>query len=150
MDVPRKGAARNRMIRRIVYASIAVITVPLITYGLSRLKPAAPPVERATVWVDQVKRGPMVRQVRGLGTLVPEEILWITAAHEGRVERILVQPGSVVASGTVILELANPELELAALDAESQWRGSEARLTELRARLQSQKLDQEAAAARIR
>ena len=68
MDVPRKGAARNRMIRRIVYASIVVIAVPLITYGLSQLKPAAPPVERATVWIDQVKRGPMLRQVRGLGT----------------------------------------------------------------------------------
>src|SRR5919112_8742 len=102
MDVPRKGASRNRMIRRIIYATIVVIAVPLITWGLSQLKPAAPPVERGTVWVDTVKRGPMLRQVRGLGTLVPEEILWIPAQTNGRVDRIAVRPGAIVNPDTIL------------------------------------------------
>lgn len=130
-------------------AAAGLAAVALVTLGLSRLKPAAPVVERATVWIDTVQRGPMVRQVRGLGTLVPEEIRWIAAASEGRVERILVQPGTAVTADALILELANPELELAALEAESQRRAAEAQLTELRVRLESQRLDQEAAAARV-
>src|SRR5688572_27411320 len=149
MDVPRKGAARNRMIRRIVYASIAVITVPLITYGLSRLKPAAPPVERATVWVDQVKRGPMLRQVRGLGTLVPEEILWIPAQTIGRVDQIMIRPGAIVNPDTILMKLSNPEVELAASQAEWALKAAEAGYTDLRVKLESQRLDQEAAAARV-
>ncbi len=149
MDVPRKGAARNRMIRRIVYASIVVITVPLITYGLSRLKPAAPPVERATVWVDQVKRGPMLRQVRGLGTLVPEEILWIPAETIGRVDRIMIRPGAIVNPGTILMSMSNPEVELAASQAEWALKAAEATYTDLRVKLESQRLDQEAAAARV-
>ena len=96
MDVPRKGAARNRMIRRITIGVIVAIAIPAITWGVMRLKPAAPTVERATVWVDSVKRGPMVRQVRGLGTLVPEEILWIPAQTDGRVEEIMVRAGAQV------------------------------------------------------
>src|SRR5207344_2742424 len=94
-----------------------LVAVLLITLGLSRLKPAAPSVERATVWVDQVKRGPMLRQVRGLGTLVPEEIRWIPALTSGRVERIVTLPGTELTPDTVILELSNPELELEAQDA---------------------------------
>jgi HlyD family secretion protein len=121
----------------------------LITLGLSRLKPAAPSVERATVWIDTVKRGPMLRQVRGLGTLVPEDIRWIPATTEGRVEKILTHPGTAVKPETVLLELSNPEVELTALDAESQLRAAEAQYTELKVRLQSQRLDQEAAAARV-
>jgi HlyD family secretion protein len=117
MDIPRKGAARSRLIRRISYGSVALVAIPLITIGLHRLKPAAPTVERATVWIDSVKRGPMTREVRGLGTLVPEEILWIPATTDGRVERILVKPGSAVKANTVLLELSNPELKLAALEA---------------------------------
>ena len=149
MDVPRKGAARNRMIRRIVYASIVVITVPLITYGLSRLKPAAPPVERATVWVDQVKRGPMLRQVRGLGTLVPEEIRWIPAQTIGRVEDIMIRPGAIVNPDSVLMKMSNPEVELAASQAEWALKAAEATYTDLRVKLESQRLDQEAAAARV-
>lgn len=91
-------------------AAASLASVALVSLGLSRLRPAAPAVDRATVWIDAVKQGPMLRQVRGLGTLVPEEIRWIAAASEGRVERILVQPGSAVAADTAILELSNHEL----------------------------------------
>lgn len=149
MDVPRKGAARSRMIRRVIVGGVAVLAIPLITWGLSRLKPAAPPVERATVWIDSVKRGPMLRQVRGLGTLVPENILWIPALTDGRVEKILVRPGAEVQPDTVLVVLSNPELELAALNAEWQVKTAEASYRDLAARLQNQKLDQQAAAARV-
>ncbi len=133
-----------------VYGGIGVAAVLLVTLGLSRLRPAAPGVERATVWVDTVKRGPMLRQVRGLGTLVPEQIRWIPATNEARVERIVIQPGTAVKADSVILELSNPELELQALEAASQLRAAEAQYIELKVRLQSQRLDQEAAAARVR
>lgn len=149
MDVPRKGAARSRMIRRILVGGTVVLAIPLITWGLSRLKPAAPPVERATVWIDSVKRGPMLRQVRGLGTLVPEDILWIPALTDGRVDKILVRPGAEVRPDTVLVVLSNPELELAALNAEWQVKTAEATHRDLAARLQNQKLDQQAAAARV-
>src|SRR5436190_10783888 len=92
MDIPRKSAAKKRLIKRIV-VSILVLGVVGVLYGLSlRLKPAAPPVELSTVWPDTVKRGPMLREVRGLGTLVPEDTLLIPATTEGRVEKILVRP----------------------------------------------------------
>ena len=94
MDIPRKTARRNRIIRRVIIGLVVVITIPLITWGLSQMKPAAPPVERATVWVDTVKRGPMVRDVRGLGTLVAEEILWIPAITDGPVESVRLRAGS--------------------------------------------------------
>ena len=119
-----------------------------LSLGLSRLRPAAPTVD-STVWIDEVKRGPMVRQVRGLGTLVPEEIRWIAAATDGRVERLVVLPGTPVEADTVLLELSNPEVELAALDAVSQLRGAEASLAELKVRLESSRLNQEADLARI-
>jgi len=149
MDIPRPSAARERRRRRILYAALGATALTLITLGLSRLKPAAPTVERATVWMDTVKRGSMIRQVRGLGTLVPEEIRWIPAATEGRVERIVVQPGTPVRSDTVILDLSNPELELAALEAQQQLRAAHARFRELKVRLESQRLDQQAQAARV-
>jgi len=149
LDIPRPSQARQKKIRRIAYGSVGLIGVLLITLGLSRLKPAAPTVERSTVWIDTVKRGPMTREVRGLGTLVPEEIRWIPAVTEGRVERRVIEPGAVVKADSVILELSNPDVELAALEAESQLRAAEASLTELRVRLESQRLDQEANAARV-
>jgi HlyD family secretion protein len=149
MDIPRPSRARQRRIRQIALGGAAVIAILLVTLGLRRLKPAAPPVERASVWIREVKRGPMVREVRGVGTLVPEEIRWIPAATEGRVERILLQPGVTVEPDTVLVELSNPELQMQALEAESQWRAAEAQYAELKVRLQSQRLDQEAAAARV-
>lgn len=150
MDIARPSRAREKRIRRVAYGSAGAIAILLITLGLSRLKPAAPTVERSTVWIDTVKRGEMLRQVRGLGTLVPEEIRWIPAVTEGRVERRVIEPGAEVLPESVILELSNPDVELAALEAESQLRAAEAQLTELRVRLESQRLDQAAAAARVR
>jgi len=150
VDIARPAIiARQRRTRRITYGAATAVTVLLITLGLSRLKPAAPSVDRGTLVIDTVKRGGMLRQVRGLGTLVPEELRWIPAATEGRVERIVVQPGSTVSPDTIILELSNPELEMQALDAESQLRAAEAQYAELKVRLESQHLDQEAAAASV-
>jgi HlyD family secretion protein len=149
MDIARPSQARQKKMRRIAYGSAGLAAVLLITLGLSRLKPAAPKVDRATVWVDTVKRGPMLRNVRGLGTLVPVEIRWIPATTEGRVERIVLQPGTAVRADSVILELSNPETEMQALDAESQLRAAEAQYMELKVRLESQRLDQEAAAAKV-
>jgi HlyD family secretion protein len=150
VDIARPSQARQKRIRRIAMGAGGLVAVLLITLGLSRLKPAAPTVERSTVWIDTVKRGPMLRQVRGLGTLVPEDVRWIPAQTEGRVERHVILPGTPVKPDSVILELSNPELELKALEAESQLRAAEAAYSELAVRLKSQRLDQEAAAARVR
>ena len=149
MDIPRPHAARQRRRRQIVIASVAAVLVAATTMALANLKPAAPTVSRSAVVIDTVQRGPMVRQVRGLGTLVPEEVRWIPAATDGRVERIVVQPGTRVEADTVLIELSNPEVELRAIEAESQARAAEAAYNELRVRLESQRLDQEAAAARV-
>lgn len=149
MDIPRKSAARQRLIRRIIYGVVAILLITATTVVLSRLKPAAPTVERATVWIDTVKRGPMLREVRGLGTLVPEDIRWIPASTEGRVERRLVEPGTAVRADTVLLELSNPTLVQTALDAAMQAKAAVARLTDLRVQLQSQLLTQQAGAAQV-
>jgi len=150
VDIQRPASvARNKKIRRIVIGAVVLVAIGLITVALSQLKPAAPTVERATVWVEPVKRGPMVRQVRGLGTLVPEEIRWVTSVTEGRVERILVYPGTPVKADTVILELSNPNQTQALLEAEQQLKASEAQLINLRSDVQNQVLAQEAAAAQV-
>ena len=149
MDIPRPHAARRRRTRQLALAGGAALFVLGTTLGVSRLKPAAPSVARSAVVLDTVKRGPMVRQVRGMGTLVPEEIRWIPAATDGRVERVVVQPGTRVEADTVLVELSNPEVELRAIEAESQLRAAMAAYNDLRVRLQSQRLDQEAAAARV-
>jgi HlyD family secretion protein len=113
------------------------------------LKPAAPTVEKSTVWMDTVKRGPMLRQVRGLGTLVPQEILFIPALNEGRVERIVERPGARVEPETVLLVLSNPQLELEAVEAEYQVRAAVAKQLDLEVQLESQELNQEAEVARV-
>ena len=123
--------------------------VMAITIGLARLKPAAPSVDRSTVWVDTVKRGPMLRQVRGLGTLVPQQVRWIPAPTEGRVENILVQPGVQVTPGTVILEMVNLQLLQEAQDAEYQVKAIEADLDNLRVRLESERMTQQSATAGV-
>jgi len=150
MDIPRAEVAAGKRRRRIIYGSIGVVAIGLITVGLSRLEPAAPTVERATVWIDTVKRGPMLRQVRGSGTLVPEEVRWIPATTDGRVEQILVKPGTAVTADTVLLELSNPEVELSALEAESAVKAAEAEYTNLKVQLESQVLNQQAQAASVR
>ncbi len=149
MDIARPDLLEKKKKRRLVWAGVGATAVVLLTLGVSRLKPAAPTVERATVVIDTVKRGEMVREVRGLGTLVPEDIRWIPAQTEARVERRVLLPGTIVKPDSVILELSNPELLTQAQDAESQVRAADARYTELKVRLQSQLLDQKAAAARV-
>ena len=149
MDVARPNVAAKKRKKRIIIVASVVLGVLLATIALSRLKPAVPSVDRSTVWIDTVKRGPMVRQVRGLGTLVPEDIRWIPANTEGRVEKIVVRPGAHVEADTLILELTSPELEQAAHDAELQAKAAEAELTSLRATLQREVLDQEATTARV-
>jgi HlyD family secretion protein len=147
MDIPRKSAAKKRLIRRIVISVVGLAVIGVISVLLGRLKPAAPPVERSTVWVDAVKRGPMLREVRGLGTLVPEDSLLIPATTDGRVERILIRPGTNVRADSVILELTNPTLQNDLLAAEYAAKAAEARLADLRVQLQSQTLTQKALAA---
>ena len=149
MDIARPSNLRQKRIRRTVYGVVVLSLVGLITLGVSRLKPAAPSVERATVWIDTVKRGPMLRDERGIGTLVPEDIRWIPATTVGRVERIAIRPGSVVAAGSVILELSNPQLEQELGDAGLKLKAAEASLTNLRVQLQNDTLAQEAVTASI-
>ncbi|HET7746890.1 MAG TPA: efflux RND transporter periplasmic adaptor subunit [Vicinamibacteria bacterium] len=148
MDRPRTDAGKTKRRRIALYAAGAAILI-VITIGLSRLEPAPPEVDRASVWIDAVKRGPMVRQVRGTGTLVPEEMRWVPAPAEGRVERIITLPGTEVKADTVLMVLSNPELELAAVDAESQAQSAQASYAEAMARLESARLDQQASAARV-
>ncbi len=126
-----------------------VVAVLAVGLGVSRLKPAPPSVDRAAVWVDTVKQGEMLRQVRGLGTLVPVEIRWIPAATEGRVERIEVLPGSQVKAGTVLLQLSNPQLQQQETDARYQLQAAEAEYRQLQASLHSAVLDQKATAAAV-
>src|SRR5438270_1686098 len=143
MDVPRKGVAEKKRKRRIIIIAGSAVGLILATFLLSRLKPAAPSVDRSSVWIDTVKRGPMVRQVRGLGTLVPEEFRWLPATSEASVEKILIWPGTKVESGDVILELSSPELDQSAHDAELQAKAAEADMATIRATLQRELLDQE-------
>ena len=111
MDIARPSNARRKRLKRLACGAAALVAVLLITLGVSRLKPAAPGVERATLWIDTVKRGPLVREVRGSGTLVPEDIRWIPATTQGMVDRILLRPGSAVTADSVVLELVNPQLD---------------------------------------
>jgi HlyD family secretion protein len=151
MDVPRgKEVARRKLIRRIVYIALLVAAIPLITWGLSRLKPAAPSVDRATVWIDTVKRGPMVRDVRGLGTLVVEQYMWIPAEFESRVDKINFLPGATVHPNDVIMVLSEPQMELDAADLEWQIKAAQANLENLRVTLQTQQLAQKATTEQVK
>ena len=146
VDIARPASVkRQKKIRRAIYAGVALLVIVLITVGVSRLKPAAPGVERSTVWIDIVKRGDMIRQVRGSGTLVPEDIRWINTTTQGRVERILLRPGARVTPDTVILELSNPDLRQSVMDAQLAHTSALAAFENRKAELQSQLLNQEAA-----
>jgi HlyD family secretion protein len=149
MDIVREGYAEQKKKKQIVWISAAGLGVVLLTVALARLKPAAPSVDRGAVWIDAVKRGPMLRQVRGPGTLVPEEFLWIAASTDGQVQRVVLRPGALVQPDSVILELISPEVSQAALEAESQLRAAEADYQNLEAQLASQALNQESQAAAV-
>lgn len=150
MDIQRPSNAHARKIRRIIYAAITVVFVAGVTYGVSRLRPAAPSVEKATIWTDEVKRGSMLREVHGLGTLVPEDIRWIPAQTDSRVDRILMHPGAKVQPSSVILELTNPELQRDVLDAEYQLKAAQADYENLKVQVNSELLNQKAATAQVR
>jgi HlyD family secretion protein len=150
MDIQRPSNAHAKKIRRIVYVGIAIISVAGVTYGVSRLRPAAPSVDKATTWTDEVKRGPLLIEVHGTGTLVPEDIRWIPAQTDSRVDRILIFPGAVVQPGSVILELSNPELQRDVLDSEYQLKAAQADFENLKVQLNSDLLNQKAATAAVR
>ena len=149
MDIARPSNAKKKRIRQIIYSAVLLLAVGLVSFGLSRLKPAAPTVERAVVWPDTVKRGPMVRQVRGLGTLTPEDIRWIPATTQGRVERIILRPGTAVKAGDVVLELSNPQLEQQLQDAQLKLQATEAGLENIKVQLNNDLLQQRASSANI-
>ena len=150
VDIARPPSViRKKKIRRAIYGAIALLAVGAITVGVSRLKPAAPSVDRATVWVDTVKRGQMLRQVRGSGTLVPEDIRWISATTAGRVERIVLRAGAIVEPNTVILELSSPSVEQANREAQLAYQSALAAYENRRADLDSALLTQESNLATI-
>jgi HlyD family secretion protein len=150
MDIKRSGKSKlKKRIRTAILVVVGLAAVGGVTFGLSKLKPAAPTLDRSTAVIDTVKRGQMVREVRGSGTLVPQLIRWVPAPADGRVEKILVQAGVEVGSDTVIVELSNPQMEQQALDAEFQVKAAQADEESLRMRLESDSLTQQSAIASI-
>jgi HlyD family secretion protein len=151
VDIARPEFKLQKRRRQIIFAAAAVVVVVVLTIGVSRLKPAAPLVERGTVWTDTVKRGPMLRQVRGLGSLVPtqESVRQIPAETEATVVRIHMLPGSQVKADTVLVEMSNPQVEQAAIDAGLQLKATEAEYRSLRVRLESDLMNQKAGAATV-
>jgi len=147
VDIPRKKQPKTK--RNVALAVAAVLVVGGITFGLSRLKAAAPTVDRSSVWTDTVKRGSMLRQVKGPGSLVPEQIRWITADTAGRIERLPLRPGARIEAGTTLMELSNPDVMLQALDAERQLAQARADLINLRNTLKTQELAQQSTIATL-
>jgi HlyD family secretion protein len=143
MDIKREGVAKKKTIRRVIYLVLIAAVVAVASWRVSLLKPAVPVVEASTIWPDTVKRGPMVREVRGLGTLVPEDIQWIQAEFDSQVKRIRSRSGDDVKPNTILLVLSNPQMEADAVDYEWQAKQAEANLADLRVRLQSQTFDQQ-------
>jgi len=156
MDVPRKDAAKKRLIKRIIIGLIIIVALLTVGYYVGipfvfkgRLKPAAPGVELSTLWPDTVRRGPMVLEVHGLGTLVPEDTLLVPAQTDGRIEKILIKPGTPVRPDSIILIMTNQELQTALLDAQYTLKAAQAAYTDLRVSLEKQGLDLKANAAQV-
>src|SRR5438132_1574791 len=148
MDIQLPPDPRKRTKRMAMYAAGGVALL-LVILGLARMKPGAPGVDRSALWIDTVKRGPMVREVRGSGTLVPEDIRWISATSSGTVERIVLRPGRTLQADEVILELTNPQLQQEMQDAEFKLSAAEAGLKNLRAQLENEYLQMQASAAAV-
>ena len=147
MDVKREGVAKKRIVRRTLYLLVGLALAGVAGWRINNLKPAEPVVEAATLWPDTVKRGPLVRDVRGTGTLVPEDIVWIQAAFDSQVSKIHVRSGDEVKPWNVLVTLTNPQMEADAVDFQWQTRQAEANLADLKVRLQSQTFDQQAVVA---
>ena len=151
MDIARPEFKQQKRRRQIIWGMVGLVCLGGVTVGVSRLKPAAPEVERSTVWTDTVKRGPMLRQVRGLGSLISSQEFTrqIPAETEATVVRILKLPGSQVKADTLLLEMSNPQVEQAAVDARLQLKAAEAEYQSLRVTLQSNLMNQKAGAATV-
>ena len=158
MDIVRKDAAKKRLIRRIITGLVILVALAPVVYFVGipgvwsgKLKPAAPGVEFSTLWPGTVERGPMVRDVRGLGTLVPEDTLLVPANTDGRIEKILIKPGerARVHPDSIILTMSNPELETALIDAKYAWQAAQAKYIDTRVTLEKQALDLKATAAQV-
>jgi HlyD family secretion protein len=143
MDIKREGVAKKKKIRMAIYLVLIAGVLGAGSWQLAKLKPAAPTVERATVWIDAVKRGPMVIDRRGLGTLQPEDIIWIPAAFDGQVDKIIAHSGDDVKAGSVMLVLSNPDMALAATDLQWQVKDAEAKYADLKVTLLSKTFDQQ-------
>ncbi len=151
MDIARPELKRQKRRRRILWSVVALIALVALTVGISRLKPASPTVDRSTIWTDTVKRGNMLRQVRGLGALVPshEDVRQIPAETEATVIRIDKLPGSQVQADTVLVEMSNPQLEQEALNAQLQVKAAEAEYQSLKVKLDSDLMNEKAGAATV-
>src|ERR1700691_4862927 len=151
MDIARPEFKRQKLRRQIVFGVIGFAVIAAATVGVMRLRPAAPSVERGVVWTDTVKHGSMLRQVRGPGSLVPaqEPVRQIPAETEATVVRIRMLPGSQVKADAILLEMSNPQVEQAAIDAELQLKAAEAEYQSLRVRLQSDLMNQKAGTATV-
>jgi HlyD family secretion protein len=147
MDIQRPSQAKAKLRKRIVMGALGVIVLTGVTVFLARLKPAVPTIDRSLVWVDTVKRGPMVRQVHGPGTLLPVDIRWIAARTQGRVERIVLLPGATVEPDSVILLLNNPDVSQSAIDTASQLKAGEAEFANLKVQTERDVLQSESDAA---
>jgi HlyD family secretion protein len=150
MDIQRPSNARAKKIRRIAYGTVALILLVGVTYALSKLKPAAPSVDAGTVWSDTVKRGPMLREVRGLGTLVPEDIRWVAAQTDAHVDKWVLRPPAIVKPNSIIMELSDPTVQKDALDAEYQLKGAEADYQNMKVQVNSDLMSQKATEASVR
>ena len=149
MDVALPDRSKARRIRRLAFGAVVLAFASVGAVAIMRLKPAAPPVDRSSVWIDKVKRGGMLRDVRGQGTLVSEDLRWIPATTNGRVDRIVLRPGTPVRADSVILELSNPSLDQELEDAQLKFRAAEAGLASFRVQLEDDELQQRATAATI-
>ena len=151
MDIKREGVAGKRRKRQIMYGAVGLVVIVFVTVGLSRLKPAAPSVDKDTVWRGTVERGSMVRNVRGSGNLRPDEnsIRWLSAETSGNVERILVKAGAAVQPDTIILKMTNPTAQQQLMDSQNALKRSQAELAQLRVQLRSQFMQQQSTAAQV-
>ena len=149
MDIARPDLARKKKVRLVVYGAVMVAAVPALTIAVSRLKPAPPSVERSAVFVDTVRGGEMLRDVRGIGTLVPVDVRWIPAQSSARVDKIVLQSGAMVKPDSIILELSDPQLELDATNAEYAYKAARADLTNLKVQLSNGLMAQKSTAADI-
>ena len=150
MDIQRKNVGRNKAIRWTIIGIVTVGVVLGLFFWVKGLKPAAPPAEMSALWPDTVKRGPMVREVRGLGTLVPEDTMLITANTDARIERILIKPGTPVRADSLVMVMTSPELQTALLDAQYLLKASQADFENLKVTLEKALLDMQSAAAQTK